>query len=57
MIETAIADAIPHREGCPGDNHICTCGAVKARNVLYLRVNTHISRLTRGRVYLDQPTQ
>lgn len=53
MIETAIADAIPHDAECPGELSKCTCGAVARRNVLYLRVQTHVSRMTRGRIYLN----
>lgn len=51
-ILAAIADAIPHEPDCPGEGAKCICGAVKKRNVLYVRVNDHISKITRNRVYL-----
>lgn len=53
-IETAIAAALPHEPGCPGDSGKCICGVVGKRNVLYMHVNQHVSRLTRGRVYLNE---
>lgn len=53
MIETAIADAIPHDGECPGETGRCVCGAVARRNVLYVRVQAHVHKLTAGRVYLD----
>lgn len=52
MIEEAIATAVPHELHCPGDTGRCICGAVARRNVLYMHVQLHVSKVTRGRVYL-----
>lgn len=53
-ILTAIAAAMPHEPGCPGDQGKCICGIVGRRNVLYVHVQQHVSRLTKGRVYLSE---
>lgn len=48
-----IAAAMPHDPDCPGDTGKCTCGIVGKRNVLYYRVQAHVAKLTKGRIYLD----
>ena len=53
-ILTAIAAAMPHEPGCPGETGKCTCGMTGKRNVLYVRVQEHVSKVTRGRVYLNE---
>lgn len=55
MIEDAIVAALPHSPVCDTTRRglKCTCGVTAKRAVLYAQVQQHVSRLHRGRVYLD----
>lgn len=54
ILLSAIAAAMPHEPGCPGEHAKCICGMTGRRNVLYVRVQEHVSRITKGRVYLNE---
>lgn len=54
MIEDAIVGAVPHDRLCvtTRTGGKCDCGAVGRRAVLYVQVQDHVQKLTRGRVYI-----